>query len=197
MIDLTGRGSMGITWETIAPVEPKIGGVMPVDPDPTIPVPDEGQAGQKGPPTPAALPASELRYRRLFEAARDGIFILDANPFMSELLGYDHPDFLGKELWEIGLFDDQAAYEALIEQGYIRYEHLPLSTKAGKGRRPAGRGRQVGGAWLIVAPRCDAGRARPWPGGSGPASSLPASAGPCRPAGFRRTARASPAWHAG
>jgi PAS domain S-box-containing protein len=119
-------------------------GVMPTDPDGTIPAPKEGQAGQKGPPAAAALPASELRYRRLFEAARDGILILDAatgriidaNPFLSELLGYDHTDFIGKELWEIGLFDDQAAnraaYEVLLEKGYIRYEHLPLSTKAGQ-----------------------------------------------------------------
>ena len=44
---------------------------------------------------PARMRASEIRYRRLFEAARDGILILDpstrkitdANPFMSELLG--------------------------------------------------------------------------------------------------------------
>src|ERR1035441_3935603 len=43
-----------------------------------------------------AVRTSEIRYRRLFEAARDGICILDAatrkiadaNPFMSELLGY-------------------------------------------------------------------------------------------------------------
>ena len=43
---------------------------------------------------------SELRYRRLFEASRDGVLvidpdtrkILDANPFMSELLGYPHAD---------------------------------------------------------------------------------------------------------
>jgi PAS domain S-box-containing protein len=117
---------------------------MPTDPDDTPPTPEESQAGQKGPPAEAALPASELRYRRLFEAARDGILILDAetgrildaNPFMSELLGYEPPDFLGKELWEIGLFGDQAAnraaYEALREKGYIRYEHLPLSTKSGQ-----------------------------------------------------------------
>jgi PAS domain S-box-containing protein len=90
------------------------------------------------------LPASELRYRRLFEAARDGILILDAeagtiidaNPFMGELLGYDRRDFLGKELWEIGLFEDRAsnrsAYETLRAEGYIRYEHLPLRAKGGR-----------------------------------------------------------------
>ena len=64
-----------------------------------------------------AVQTSEVRYRRLFETAKDGILILDAdtgkiidaNPFMSELLGYSHDEFLGKELWEIGLFSDKSA----------------------------------------------------------------------------------------
>jgi len=87
---------------------------------------------------------SEIRFRRLFEAAKDGILILDdhtgkiidANPFMSELLGYSHDDFLGKELWEIGLFGDKSANEAAVlelqEKGYIRYEHLPLESNVGR-----------------------------------------------------------------
>ena len=90
------------------------------------------------------LQASELRYRRLFQTAKDGILILDAdtgeitdaNPYMCGLLGYEHNDFLGKELWEIGLFGDkrenQAAYRDLRGKGYTRYEHLPLKTKSGR-----------------------------------------------------------------
>ncbi len=90
-----------------------------------------------------ALVDSEIRYRRLFETAKDGILLLDtesgritdANPFMSELLGYSHEHFLGKELWEIGLFSDKAANEAAVRtlqnKGYIRYEHLPLETSSG------------------------------------------------------------------
>jgi PAS domain-containing protein len=47
-----------------------------------------------------ALRASELRYRRLFESAKDGILILDAasgqivdvNPFLVGLLGYSKGD---------------------------------------------------------------------------------------------------------
>jgi len=90
------------------------------------------------------LRISELRYRRLFEAARDGILILDAvtlkitdvNPFMTELLGYSHAEFLGKELWEIGLFGDkeasQAAFKELQRTGYLRYEDLPLQATNGK-----------------------------------------------------------------
>ncbi len=93
--------------------------------------------------TAAALRASETRYRRLFETAKDGILILDAasgrivdaNPFIKALLGYSHDELLGKELWQIGLFSDiaasQAAFEELRETGYIRYEHLPLETHGG------------------------------------------------------------------
>ena len=89
---------------------------------------------------------SEIRYRRLFEAARDGILILDpdtrkitdANPFMTELLGYPHEELLGKELWEIGLLKDEAAsqeaFRELREKHHIRYEDLPLQTKAGQRR---------------------------------------------------------------
>src|SRR5580704_4020049 len=71
-----------------------------------------------------SLRASEIRYRRLFEAARDGILILDpdtrkivdANPFMSEFLGYSHEELLGKELWEIGLLKDEKASQAAFRE---------------------------------------------------------------------------------
>jgi PAS domain S-box-containing protein len=60
------------------------------------------------------LQASELRYRRLFETAKDGILILDAktgeitdvNPFLLNLLGYTYDEFIGTRLWEIGPFKD-------------------------------------------------------------------------------------------
>jgi len=91
-----------------------------------------------------ALVASETRYRRLFETAQDAILILDAatgkiidsNPFLSELLGYSADELRGKELWEIGLFQDieanRVAFRLLQEKGYIRYEDLPLETKDGR-----------------------------------------------------------------
>jgi PAS domain S-box-containing protein len=97
-------------------------------------------------PAQEGLRTSEIRYRRLFEAARDGILILhaetlkitDVNPFMTELLGYTRDEFLGKELWEIGLFGDkaasQAAFRELQETGYLRYEDLPLQTWRGERR---------------------------------------------------------------
>ncbi len=87
---------------------------------------------------------SEQRYRRLFEAARDGILILDrdtgwileVNPFLIELLGYSHEEYVGKMLWDIGPFRDtalnQARWETLQTQGYIRYEDLPLETRDGR-----------------------------------------------------------------
>ena len=92
------------------------------------------------------LKTSEVRYRRLFEAARDGILILDAetlkitdvNPFMLEFLDYPRSAFLGKELWELGFFDDEDASKAAFREvqvnGYIRYDDLPLKTRSGKPR---------------------------------------------------------------
>lgn len=89
------------------------------------------------------LHISEQRYRRLFESARDGILILDAgsmtvidaNPFMTELLGYSASEFQGKHLWEIGLFKDKtqslAAVQQLKDTGYVRYEDLPLESDQG------------------------------------------------------------------
>ncbi len=92
----------------------------------------------------AALKDSDLRYRRLFEAARDGILILDAetgavvdvNPFLVELLGFSRETFLGKALWDLGFFRDIIAnkdsFEILRAEGYIRYEDKPLETKDGR-----------------------------------------------------------------
>jgi PAS domain S-box-containing protein len=91
-----------------------------------------------------ALQASEVRYRRLFETAQDGILILDTstgqitdvNPFLLDMLGYTREQFLGKKLWEIGFFKDrvlsESAFEILQKEGYIRYENLPLKTKDGR-----------------------------------------------------------------
>jgi len=90
------------------------------------------------------LEISEIRYRRLFESAHDGILILDAatakvldvNRFMVDLLGYSRDYFLGKELWEIGVFKDaessKNAMTTLQDLGSIRYEDLPLEHKDGR-----------------------------------------------------------------
>jgi PAS domain S-box-containing protein len=110
-----------------------------------VPTPIQG-ADKPLPAGQSALQASESRYRRLFETAQDAILILDAeerpgtildaNPFVIDLLGYSLDELIGKELWEIGLFVDKAHSEAAMEQlqneGYIRYEDIPLETKSGK-----------------------------------------------------------------
>jgi PAS domain S-box-containing protein len=91
-----------------------------------------------------ALKASEMRYRRLFETAQDGILILnadtgqieDVNPFLTDMLGYTREQLLGNKLWEIGPFKDtkasKAEFRELQRETYVRYEDLPLETSAGK-----------------------------------------------------------------
>lgn len=93
--------------------------------------------------TGSALRQSEIRYRRLFESARDGILILDAvtaqiddaNPYLTEMLGYSHEELLGKKLWDVGTFADsqrcKEMFAELQEKGYVRYDDLPLRTKQG------------------------------------------------------------------
>ncbi|MFA5303420.1 MAG: PAS domain S-box protein [Candidatus Nanoarchaeia archaeon] len=91
-----------------------------------------------------SLKNSEHSYRRLFEAAQDGVLLLDAktgmivdvNPFMINMLGYSKKVFLGKHVWEIGLFKDvfsnKKKFKELQSKKYVRYENLPLETGAGK-----------------------------------------------------------------
>jgi PAS domain S-box-containing protein len=90
------------------------------------------------------LEASETRYRRLFEAAKDGILILDAdtgkivdvNPFLEALTGYTRSEFLGKHLWQIGPFKDitasRVSFAELQAKEYVRYEDLPLEARDGR-----------------------------------------------------------------
>jgi diguanylate cyclase (GGDEF)-like protein/PAS domain S-box-containing protein len=87
---------------------------------------------------------SELRYRRLFETAQDGILILDAetgvivdvNPFLINMLGYSRESFVGIKFWQMNVFKDiessQDAFDTLAEDQYIRYDNLPLRAKDGK-----------------------------------------------------------------
>jgi len=91
-----------------------------------------------------ALRLSESRYRRLFETAQDGILLLnsatgqieDVNPYLIDMLGYSHGEFLGKKLWEVGAFSDtvqsKEMFAELQTKGYARFDNLPLKTKAGK-----------------------------------------------------------------
>jgi PAS domain S-box-containing protein len=88
-----------------------------------------------------AIRASELSYRRLFEAAKDGILILDVdtgrirdvNPFLIDLLGFSHAEMIGKTVGELSPFKDMESNQAMLERlqqhGYVRYEDLPLQTR--------------------------------------------------------------------
>jgi PAS domain S-box-containing protein len=88
--------------------------------------------------------ASELSYRRLFEAAKDGILILDSdtgrivdvNPFLFNLLGFSRAEMIGKTVGELSPFKDIESNKVMLERlqngGYVRYENLPLETRDGR-----------------------------------------------------------------
>ncbi|MDR3609437.1 MAG: PAS domain S-box protein [Ignavibacteriaceae bacterium] len=85
----------------------------------------------------------EKRYRRLFEAAKDGIIILnaesgmivDVNPFLINMLGYSKEQFLTKHIWDISTRDNteysKQMFKELQEKEYVRYEDLPLESSGG------------------------------------------------------------------
>ena len=91
-----------------------------------------------------ALKESELRYRRLFETAKDGILIVDGdngivtdvNPFLIDFLGYSRDEIIGKAFWEFGPFRDTAASKSKFRQlhhvEYLKYDNLPLEAKSGE-----------------------------------------------------------------
>ncbi|PWA07176.1 chemotaxis protein CheB [Flavobacterium psychrotolerans] len=90
------------------------------------------------------LQESEIHYHRLFEAAKEGILILnadsgmimDVNPFLINLLGYSKEQFVEKAIWEIGFFKDVVAnkdkFLELQQKEFVRYKNLPLETVDGK-----------------------------------------------------------------
>ena len=90
------------------------------------------------------LAKSEDKYKRLFEEAKNGILmldadtgmIIDANPYILGALGYTKNEIINKKIWEIGPFKDvlasQLSFKELQSKEYIRYDDLPLETKGGK-----------------------------------------------------------------
>lgn len=89
---------------------------------------------------------SEVRYRRLFEAAQDGVLLLNpdtrkitaANPFITRLLGWPPDRLIGKELFEIGLLPNAAAsremFRNLKMRREIRYDDLTCESRDGRQR---------------------------------------------------------------
>jgi PAS domain S-box-containing protein len=86
---------------------------------------------------------SEVRYRKLFETAKDGILlidpitekIIDVNPFLLELMGDTFDEVIGKKLWEIKAIEDvegaKKLFAELQAKGYVRFDDIPMKSKNG------------------------------------------------------------------
>lgn len=91
------------------------------------------------------LRSSEILYRRHCDAIGDGLIILDPetqkitdfNDCAKELLGTNQ-ELLGKELWEVGLFDSpttsREAFRQLNENAFLRYNDLEVITNDARSR---------------------------------------------------------------
>jgi len=90
------------------------------------------------------LKESEMHYRRLFEAAKDGILILDfetgkivdANPYIINIIDCPLKKVIGKKLWEIGVFsnkiESELAFIELKKDSYIRFDNMPIQRPNGE-----------------------------------------------------------------
>jgi len=90
------------------------------------------------------LRTSEVKYRRLFETAKDGIMIvdgpsgavIDVNPSMAAMMGLSQESFLGKKASDLEFLKTiLSQYEGLTEaqrRAYVRYKDLPLATYDGR-----------------------------------------------------------------
>ncbi len=84
--------------------------------------------------------SNELRYRRLFESARDAIVVVDAetgritdvNPYTLEWLKFARNELLGRQLWTTGIFSDrdgaQFLFSQVLEKGPVRLDGMRLET---------------------------------------------------------------------
>lgn len=92
----------------------------------------------------AATPSeTEQRYRRLFDSARDGIVLVEAdtghiievNPSFLAMAGHTRGELMGSKLWHIEPFQNtdaiQVIFKELRNQDYIYYDDLPLDSKKG------------------------------------------------------------------
>jgi two-component system CheB/CheR fusion protein len=88
--------------------------------------------------------AAEIQYRRLFEAAKDGIIVLespsgrvvDINPYLLQLSRYPKAEFLGRPFPELPLFLESEEMRRLVpetvEKGVTRYDSVPLRARDGR-----------------------------------------------------------------
>ncbi len=85
----------------------------------------------------------ENKYMRLFETAKDGILILnaengrieDVNPYLAKLLKYPKSRILKKSIWDISSAQNieysKQLYKELQKKKYVRYEDIPLQASDG------------------------------------------------------------------
>jgi PAS domain S-box-containing protein len=90
------------------------------------------------------LRGSELKYRRLFETAQDGIMIvdshtggiLDVNPSLAALMGLSQEAFLGKSVADLDflqtIMSKQRELSETQRRKDVRYRELPLETLDGR-----------------------------------------------------------------
>lgn len=84
------------------------------------------------------------RYKRLFESAKDGLLIMDAETFqvidvnssLIQMLGSSYDELLGKKLWEFDVFkNNPLVKDALLElqvTGFVRLDDVTVETNDGQ-----------------------------------------------------------------
>jgi two-component system, cell cycle sensor histidine kinase and response regulator CckA len=90
------------------------------------------------------LADSEMRYRRIYETASDGIVLFEkreghivhANPAAEKMLGYSVEESVGKMLPEIGISIDLSDFPGVMSDldrsGILNYENVSIETRTGQ-----------------------------------------------------------------
>jgi two-component system CheB/CheR fusion protein len=90
------------------------------------------------------LALSEIRYRSLFESAKDGILVLDAetgkieeiNPFLVDMLGFKEEKLSEKAVWEVNFFKDivtnKDKFMEMQQKQSEHFEDVPMETADGR-----------------------------------------------------------------
>ncbi|MDA3971832.1 MAG: PAS domain S-box protein [Desulfobulbaceae bacterium] len=89
------------------------------------------------------LTESEVRYRRIFETASNGIVLLEkdegrimhGNEAIKKMLGYSEEEYIGKKLQDIGVPLDMSDFPAIMQdldkKVILNYEDITVKTKSG------------------------------------------------------------------
>jgi PAS domain S-box-containing protein len=136
MVNKRKDGTLYTEEQTITPLMDEQGGILQF-----ISINEDVSQRKKA---EEQMRASEIRYRRLFESARDGILIIDAetgkiedvNPSLSILSGYPEEYLLRKIIWEIaffkGIIKSADHYTEFRKNNYVRFEDVELHTADGR-----------------------------------------------------------------